>query len=423
MDDIYTINGVHAKREVGEEKNLEYKITFDKHPDSSFWEPRENIPSFLIRNYEAGKSNIPQAKIKEVIKIGQQERVILTWEDNDNLEPFVPSENITDPEKEYEETPSECNTRKNLDGLFHRRTAGIFIGAWPCGIVPLFSEVYGTENVAQVHGLISDFLFQNDVTLHYLLYDDACHLLQYALNAIRMAYHEGAKRLGETLMKIDSMHWIGHKGEFCEKNCDPTEIDALKNVNSQVCEQKFNFTNKFRNTKTMNYLHYNLFLFYMFECSNLRILKRLHEIKPKYKGRQSEVTEIANKLTDMEINNNMPETESIACPKCDKTYTHAQSLNRHVREMHHTSPQKPPTNPSPQSFPCPHCGKNLRWKKTLKRHMENNCKKPSLPFPEIENGNENNQENDDGNKQEIDDGKNKENDDGKKKKGIWLSTL
>ena len=47
--------------------------------------------------------------------------------------------------------------------------------------------------------------------------------------------------------------------------------------------------------------------------------------------------------------------------------------------------------------------------------MENYCKKPSLPFPEIENGNENNQENDDGNKQEIDDGKNKENDDGKKK--------
>ena len=70
VDDIYTINGVHAKREVGEEKNLEYKITFDKHPDSSFWEPRENIPSFLIRNYEAGKSNIPQAKIKEVIRIG-----------------------------------------------------------------------------------------------------------------------------------------------------------------------------------------------------------------------------------------------------------------------------------------------------------------------------------------------------------------
>ena len=48
--------------------------------------------------------------------------------------------------------------------------------------------------------------------------------------------------------------------------------------------------------------------------------------------------------------------------------------------------------------------------------MKNYCKKPSLPFPEIENGNENNQENDDGNKQEIDDGKNKENDDGKKRK-------
>ena len=109
---------------------------------------------------KSGNNEIPHARIKEELTIGTETHVILTYEDNKELEIFVPSENLVDPEKEYQQTSTTCNTRKDVGSLYYRRSAGIFVMSWPCGVVPFFSEIFGTENVSQVHGLICDFMLQ-----------------------------------------------------------------------------------------------------------------------------------------------------------------------------------------------------------------------------------------------------------------------
>ena len=42
-----------------------------------------------------------------------------------------------------------CNTRKDVDKRSRRHTCGILIGAFPCGIVPLIDELYGSESTSQ----------------------------------------------------------------------------------------------------------------------------------------------------------------------------------------------------------------------------------------------------------------------------------
>ena len=52
-------------------------------------------------------------------------------------------------------------------------------------------------------------------------------------------------------------------------------------MNSVVCEQKFARTNKYKNVKCMNWEHFNLYLLYVLDAGNLKLLGRLREIKPK----------------------------------------------------------------------------------------------------------------------------------------------
>ena len=40
-----------------------------------------------------------------------------------------------------------------------RHTCGIFIGAWPCGIVTCWDELHGSEGKAQVYAIIVGTLF------------------------------------------------------------------------------------------------------------------------------------------------------------------------------------------------------------------------------------------------------------------------
>ena len=57
---------------------------------------------------------------------------------------------------------------------------GIFIGAFPCAIVPFFDEIFGTECTSQTYGILIEYLSQLSKEkiseiVHYL-YDDMCHL-------------------------------------------------------------------------------------------------------------------------------------------------------------------------------------------------------------------------------------------------------
>ena len=42
---------------------------------------------------------------------------------------------------------SSCNTLKDKDKRSRRHSVGIFIGAYPCSIVPFFDEIFNCESV------------------------------------------------------------------------------------------------------------------------------------------------------------------------------------------------------------------------------------------------------------------------------------
>ena len=42
-----------------------------------------------------------------------------------------------------------CRTRKSRDKRICRWNVGIFLGAFPCGIVPLWDELFGSESISQ----------------------------------------------------------------------------------------------------------------------------------------------------------------------------------------------------------------------------------------------------------------------------------
>ena len=60
-------------------------------------------------------------------------------------------ESIFDMDMETLVPESKCNTRKEKDKRVRRHTVGLHIAAWPCGVVPDFAELYGSESISQVH--------------------------------------------------------------------------------------------------------------------------------------------------------------------------------------------------------------------------------------------------------------------------------
>jgi hypothetical protein len=63
-----------------------------------------------------------------------------------------------------------------------RHTVGVFVGAFPCGTIVLFDELYGSEGIRQVYGILIEYLARLDDpnALEELLYDDSCHLKAFS---------------------------------------------------------------------------------------------------------------------------------------------------------------------------------------------------------------------------------------------------
>ena len=90
-----------------------------------------------------------------------------------------------------------CNTKKTKDKCERRHTCGIMVGTKPCGTVVLFDELYGSESLTQVYGMLVEYLSrlpQEGVdALQNILYDDACHLKKFSENPKRYHLNEFTK--------------------------------------------------------------------------------------------------------------------------------------------------------------------------------------------------------------------------------------
>ena len=89
------------------------------------------------------------------------------------------------------------------------------------------------------------------------LYDDMCHLKPfsgidfkvYCWHNLRLKLLEKIKQEQSAMTKVfaslkkavDKLHFRGHRGEYCLKNCDPFKIKELEGVNTPVCEQTFSW--------------------------------------------------------------------------------------------------------------------------------------------------------------------------------------
>ena len=177
-EDVFTIEAIQKKKVTKKGSMFLVKwLGYDK----TTWEPMKNIPRFIIDFFEKnGSALIPRPRIKSTKKVGNGKYFLLTWEQSSEPDTYVPeSDFVISPAEE--ETLASCNTRKHHGARFCNTSAGIFVGAFPCGTIPLFEEIHGVESISQCYGIVTDFIGETKPKkLKYILYDDGCHFAPFA---------------------------------------------------------------------------------------------------------------------------------------------------------------------------------------------------------------------------------------------------
>ena len=132
-------------------------------PDPT-WEYENGIPKFIRNYYEKNPAKLgkvlPNPKIKHSKAIGDTVIHKLSWGDEPGAE-WMSDDffKLLDEKGEItESTLSSCNTRKSRDKRQNVHSVGVFTGAYPCGIIVLGDELYGSESISQVYGILTDWL-------------------------------------------------------------------------------------------------------------------------------------------------------------------------------------------------------------------------------------------------------------------------
>ena len=83
------------------------------------------------------------------------------------------------------------------------------VGAFPCGVITLFDELYGSESLQQVYAILIEYLeclpIKTREQLIELIYDDACHLKKYAENESRACLNDITKFMAELGKHVDKV--------------------------------------------------------------------------------------------------------------------------------------------------------------------------------------------------------------------------
>ena len=86
-----------------------------------------------------------------------------------------------------------------------RHTVGILVSAFPCGIITVFEELFGSESLSQVYAIMVEYFAKLPKTsrekIIEILYDDACHFKKFSEDEKRASKNEitefVAKRIGK----------------------------------------------------------------------------------------------------------------------------------------------------------------------------------------------------------------------------------
>ena len=230
-----------------------FKVKWFNYPvEAATNEPEENIPKFIVEYYndvaKLGKP-LPSPRIKHTKKTSAGTLYhFLTWEGERGGqwlgEDFFRLAGNDASSISHNFPDLTYRTRKSRDKRICRWNVGIFLGAYPCGIVPLWDELFECESISQVYGVFLEYLSQlpkYDMTrLTDLIYDDNCHLSRFAQRKNLKTRNDITKFFAENVRKsVDRFHFGNHTDQWCIENCDPNKIKDLDGVNTEICEQLF----------------------------------------------------------------------------------------------------------------------------------------------------------------------------------------
>ena len=338
-DDIFNVVGLHGKKKSKKGEWL-YLVQWQDYSTKT-WENATNIPKY-IRDFhdKTGRTDIPKPRVKSVKKAGSAVYYLLTWDGTDAAEEFVPQEDFNFDDVREEADESTCNTQKHHGARMCHTSCGILIGCYPCGVIPLFEELFGSESKSQVFAYVTDFLGEvNPQELEFLIYDDACHLGPYATNyskSNKKTHTEATKKMAALKHVVDKLHFKGHVGTWCHQNCNPYSIPALKDCNTVICEQSFKWINGYANVKSMNEYRFRVYFTYLIDLHNLKSTGKLHLSHPTGSGTKAVYVQLPKELEEL-----------VTCKICGKnnfgTKVPKRGLGLHMKAVHGEETDAPNT--------------------------------------------------------------------------------
>ena len=295
-----------------------------------------------------------------------------------------------------------CNTRKSRDKVAEKdHSVGIFVGAFPCGTIPLFDQLYGSEGTQQVYGIVTDFFDNLDEetlnAIKQLLYDDMCHFKKFAESSERSKNNEITAKIANMNKHVDKFHFRNHVDKWCQDNCNPDKVEGLKGVNTQICEQLFKKLNSHKNCKSLNEARFFLFFIYNIDLHNLSVGGMDISADPRsdFRWENIETTDVDWTEVDKKEPSNITEDDLVkelstnlktlslkkkfTCSLCDNSYSQKGYLEVHIKSKHVMAEEVKIYNI------CEVCDKPQANKKALKRHMETHlkCTKCSIKFDSV----------------------------------------
>ena len=115
-----------------------------------------------------------------------------------------------------EEGLESCNTKKDKV-RFHKRTAGILVGGYPCDNMIFVKEIFGSESISQVSKTLDDII---SPSINCIAYDDACHLSKYLQKRPEQFLHS----FKNIEIKVDKFHFKNHTDSWCKTNYIPINV-------------------------------------------------------------------------------------------------------------------------------------------------------------------------------------------------------
>jgi hypothetical protein len=170
---------------------------------------------------------------------------------------------------------------------------------WGASRKTLWSELFGSETLAQVYFLLAEIVLtlgSAGIVLAGVFYDNACALLRYVRRPWRRRASSVAEAVAKLPLVVDRLHYKNHTG--CKPGGrDPLpEVDPeghwfMEGIDSIACEQFFSWlTNLTYNLMHMRRGTFRMYLTLLFHAYNMDRLEKMKRKKETRGGEEDDLS-------------------------------------------------------------------------------------------------------------------------------------